>query len=98
MADVQFAPPMQQVTGPSIAPPPPPPPPPPAPAVAAPELRLSPVAAAPARITNSTPVVSFQEFLQPGKVDIRPVKRKKKRGKKLVTTVVFLGILGGVGY
>jgi hypothetical protein len=40
----------------------------------------------------------FQDFLQPAKSDSRPVKRKKKRGKKLLITVVLLGMIGGAGY
>jgi hypothetical protein len=40
----------------------------------------------------------FQDFLQPAKSDSRPVKRKKKRGKKLLITVVLLGLMGGAGY
>jgi hypothetical protein len=100
MADVQFAPPLQRLTSPPLVAhtsPPPPPPPPPTPAVAVPALRLStqvPVV----RDTTSVPVMNLQEFLQPNKPEVRPVQRKKKRGKKLVTFVLLLAIAGGAGF
>jgi len=47
--------------------------------------------------TNSVPAISFQDFLQPAKTEVRPTK-KKKRGKKLMTMIVLLGLIGGVGY
>ena len=69
-----------------------PPPPPPA-AVPAPLLRLS--APVPqVRDTNSIPTLSLQDLLQPSKPDSRSHKRKK-RGKKLLMTVVMLGMLAG---
>jgi hypothetical protein len=49
------------------------------------------------RDTSSTPAISFQDLIQPSKVD-RPRKRKKRRGKKLLTFVILVGLLGGVGY
>jgi len=50
------------------------------------------------RDTSSVPAINFQEMLQP-KVEPRPLKRKKnKRGKKLLTMIVLLGILGGGAY
>ena len=48
-------------------------------------------------ITSSTPAISFQDFIQPAK-ETRPAKRKKKRGKKLLTTMILLGMIGGAGY
>ena len=72
------------------------PPPPPAP-IPAPLLRLS--APVPViRDTSSTPVLSIQDFMQPAKLDSHPRKRKKKRGKKLLTFIVLLGLIGGVVY
>jgi hypothetical protein len=110
MADVQFAPPVQRLTSPPhvASTPPPPPPPIPVPVVAAPAI-VPPIAApAPSlrlsapvpqvRDTGSVPGISFQDFLQPAKTEVRPLKRKKKRGKKLLTLVVLLGIVGGLGY
>jgi hypothetical protein len=47
--------------------------------------------------SSNVPAINFQEFLQP-KPEVRPTKRKKKRGKKLLTSVVLLGILGGGTY
>ena len=69
----------------------------PTPAPIPPALRLS----APVPVvqnTNNVPTISIQDFLQPAKADVRPTKKKKKRGKKLLTMVVFLGLVGGVGY
>ena len=108
MADVQFAPPLQRLTspptvspvtstsaarccaGPSSA-----------------QLRLLlpsllPHCACPLRCrrsatTGSAPVMTLQDIFQPAKSEVRPVKRKKKRGKKLLTTVVLLGLTGGAG-
>jgi hypothetical protein len=40
----------------------------------------------------------MQDFLQPAKAEVRPTKRKKKRGKKLLTMVILLGMIGGAGY
>ena len=57
-------------------------------------LRLSPVST-PVRDTGSLPALSFQELLQPAKTDIRPRKRKKKRGRKLVVLVLLVGGVGG---
>jgi len=107
MADVQFAPPIQRLTSPPrvSSPPPPPPPPAPAPAVAEPvvaavppSIRLS--APVPViRDTSSVPAISLQEMLQP-KPDPRPTKQKKQKrgGKKLMSMVLVLGILGGGAY
>jgi hypothetical protein len=96
MADVQFAPPLQRLTSPPPVAPVPPPPPPPAP-TAAPAPRLS--ASVPVvRNTSNVPTISLQDIIQPTKTEVRPLKRKKKRGKKLLTMVVFLGLVGGTGY
>jgi hypothetical protein len=100
MADVRFAPPLQRLTSPPEGAPVPPPPPAPAAAAApaAPALRLTPPSVTQIRETTaSNPLVSFQDLIQP-KLDSRPTQRKKKRGKKLITFVVFLGLVGGVGY
>ena len=96
MADVRFAPPLQRLTSPPDGAPVPPPP----PGAAAPALRLSPPSVAQIRetTTGSTPAISFQDLMQPSKLDTRSHKRKKKRGKKLMTTLLLLGLLGGVGY
>ena len=73
-------------------------PPPPAPA-AAPLLRLSTPSVAQIRDTTmSTPAISFQDLLMPAKAEIRPVKRKKKGGRKLLTALILIGLLGGTGY
>lgn len=51
------------------------------------------------RDTSSAPAISLQDFLQPAKTDIRPAKKKKKkRGKKFLTMIVFLGLVGGAAY
>lgn len=50
------------------------------------------------RETNSAPLMNLQELLQPTKAEVRPVQRKKKRGKKLLTVVLLLAIAGGVGF
>jgi hypothetical protein len=42
--------------------------------------------------------ISFQDLMQPNRHEVRPLKRRKKRGKKLLTFVLFIGILCGVGY
>jgi hypothetical protein len=104
MADVQFAPPLQRLTSPppvaSVPPPPPPPVAAPAPAPApapVPALRLS-VPIPVVRDTNSLPALSLHDLMQPAKADVRPAKKKKKRGKKLLTLLVFLGSIGGGGY
>ena len=44
------------------------------------------------------PAISFQDLMQPNKLDSRARKRKKKRGKKLVIALLFLGLIGGSGY
>lgn len=96
MADVRFAPPLQRLTAPpdGAAVPPPPP------GVAAPALRLSPPTVTQIResTTGSMPAISFQDLMQPNKLDSRARKRKKKRGKKLVIALLFLGLIGGFGY
>ncbi|HEX2782554.1 MAG TPA: hypothetical protein VHN36_03140 [Ilumatobacteraceae bacterium] len=95
MADVRFAPPLQRLTSPPEGAPAPPPPP---AAPAPPALRLTPPSVTQIReTTGSSPLISFQDLIQP-KVDPRPSKRKKKRGKKLITFIVFVGLLGGAGY
>jgi hypothetical protein len=104
MADVQFAPPLQRLSSPTISAPPPPPP------------QMAPAAIAPANTlphlsarvpvvqdTSNVPALGFQEFMQPAQVGTRPSKRKKrrgknKRGKKLLTTLILFGMLGGGGY
>lgn len=49
--------------------------------------------------TGSMPAISFQDLIGPSKVETRPLKRKKKkRGKKLLGLLVFLGLVGGVGF
>jgi hypothetical protein len=76
-----------------------PPPIPPAPPAPPPSLRLS--ASVPAvRDTSSTPAVSLQELLLPNRTDSRPAppKKKKKRCKKILVTLVLLGMTGGAGY
>ncbi|HEX3087753.1 MAG TPA: hypothetical protein VHQ23_03805 [Ilumatobacteraceae bacterium] len=50
------------------------------------------------RDTNSVPAISLHELMQPSKTEVRPSKKKKKRGKKLMPMLVLLGLLGGVGY
>src|SRR3954453_10522591 len=107
MADVQFAPPIQRLTSPPrvSSPPPPPPPPAPAPAVAEPVIAAVPPSirlSAPVpviRDTSSVPAISLQELLQP-KPDPRPTKQKKQKrgGKKLMSMVLLLGVLGGGAY
>jgi hypothetical protein len=49
------------------------------------------------RNSGTVPAISLQELTQP-KPEIRPTKRKKKRGKKLLTSVMLLGMIGGAGY
>jgi hypothetical protein len=96
MADVQFAPPLQRLSSPPNSAPPPPPPP---PVAAAPAM--SPRLSAPVpvvRDTSNIPAISFQDFMQPAKVETRPAKRQKKGGKKLLTTVILLGMMGGGAY
>lgn len=106
MADLQFAPPVHRLTTPpqlASSPPSPPPPPsvvPASPAPAAfepsPALRLS-VPVPVTRPSGAVQAVSLQELVHP-KPEVRPVKRKKKRGKKLLTTVALFGMVGGAGY
>ncbi|MGZ4771694.1 MAG: hypothetical protein ACXV3B_03335 [Ilumatobacteraceae bacterium] len=74
--------------------------PPPPPGAAAPGPRLSPPSVAQIResTTGGVPAISFQELMQPSKLDTRSHKRKKKRGKKLITFLVLLGLAGGIGY
>ncbi len=99
MADVQFAPPLQRLaTPPNVAPVPPPPPPVAAlPPVLVPAPRLSmPVPVV--RDTSNVPAINFQDFLQPAKVDSRPTKKSKRRGKKLISILLLLGIVGGAAY
>ncbi len=97
MADVSFAPPLQRLTMPPEGAPVPPPPP---PAMAtAPAPRLSPPSIGPMRNpTGSMPAVSFQDLIGPSKLETRPLKRRKKRGKKLLTMLVLVGLVGGAGY
>ncbi len=74
-------------------------PPPPPPAVATPVLRLSvPAVARVQETTGNTPAINFADFMQPAKAEARPVKRKKKRGKKLMIILVLLGMAAGTGY
>lgn len=49
------------------------------------------------RNSGTVPAISLQELAQP-KPETRPTKRKKKRGKKLLTSVILLGMVGGAGY
>ena len=44
------------------------------------------------------PAISFQDLIGPSKLETRPLRRKKKRGKKLLTLLVVLGLVGGAGY
>ena len=69
----------------------------PTPAPIPPALRLS-VPVPVVQNTNSVPAVSLQDYLQPAKADVRSTKKKKKRGKKLLTMIILLGMLAGVGY
>lgn len=99
MADVQFAPPLQRLASPPTVAPVPPPPPPVAvlPPISVPAPRLSmPVPAV--RDTSNVPAINFQDFLQPAKVEQRPAKKSKRRGRKLISILLLLGILGGVAY
>jgi hypothetical protein len=50
------------------------------------------------RETGSTPGMTLPDLLQPAKSEVRTVRRKKKRGKKLMTAVVLLGLVGGATY
>lgn len=50
------------------------------------------------RNTSTVPAVTMQDFLQPVKAEMRPAKRKKRRGRKVFALIVLLGIVGGVGY
>lgn len=50
------------------------------------------------RDTSNIPALSLQDYMHPTKTEIRPTKKKKKRGKKFLTTVVFVGLLGGAGF
>jgi hypothetical protein len=84
---------------PSVAPVPPPPPPVATlPPISVPAPRLSmPVPAV--RDTSSAPVINFQDFLQPAKVDQRPTKKSKgRRGKKFISLLLLFGIVGGAAY
>ncbi|MEY2443582.1 MAG: hypothetical protein QOE00_162 [Ilumatobacteraceae bacterium] len=47
--------------------------------------------------SGSIPAVTFHDLIGT-KVDTRPTKRKKKRGKKLFSFLILLGLAGGVGY
>ena len=99
MADVQFAPPLQRLASPPAVAPIPPPPPRVAtlPPISVPAPRLSmPVPAV--RDTSNVPAMNFQDFLQPAKVEQRPAKKSKRRGRKLISILLLLGILGGVAY
>jgi len=50
------------------------------------------------RDTSTVPAISFQDLLQP-KVEARPVKqKKKKRGKKFLSMIFLLALLGGTAY
>lgn len=74
------------------------PPPPGAPGAAPPaQLRLSPPTPW-TRENTGAQAISFQDLLQPSKLDTRSHKRKKKHGRKLLSYVLFLGLLGGVAY
>ena len=99
MADVQFAPPLQRLaTPPNVAPVPPPPPP---VAALSPVLAPSPRLSIPVpvvRDTSNVPAITFQDFLQPAKVDQRPAKKSKRRGRKLFSILLLLGIVGGAAY
>ena len=106
MADVQFAPPLPQLTSPpqvASAPPPPPPPTPalaipaihaptpPPPATPPPSLRLS--APVPQVREAANPAPSLQEILQPNKSEQRPSlqpNRKKKKRSKKLLVLVVL--------
>ena len=48
--------------------------------------------------TGSMPAISFQDLIVPTKIETRPLRRKKRRGKKLLTLLVLLALLGGVGF
>lgn len=84
-----------------------PPPPPPAPELA-PVVPVAPAPAAAPRLspvpvtvrdTSSTPVISFQDLLQPAKTDTRSrKKRKRKRGKKLLSLLIVGGLVAGGVY
>jgi hypothetical protein len=51
------------------------------------------------RETGNVLTAAMQDFMQPAKTEVRPIKKKKrKRGKKLLTTIVFFGLVGGGGY
>ena len=50
------------------------------------------------RDTSSVPVIGLQELVQPARPEIRPVQRKKKRGKKLQSVVLLFAIAGGAGF
>lgn len=73
------------------------PPPPGAPAAAPAQLRLSPPTPW-TRENTGAQAISFQDLLQPTKLDTRSTKRKKKGGRKLVSWVFLLGMLGGAAY
>ena len=49
------------------------------------------------RPSGPVPAISLPELIHP-KTEVRPTKRKKKRGKKLLTFVALFGIVGGAGY
>jgi hypothetical protein len=73
------------------------PPPPGATQPASAELRLSPPTPWTRENTGSH-VISFQDLLQPSKLDNRSKKRKKKAVRKLLSWLLLLGLIGGVGY
>jgi hypothetical protein len=99
MADVRFAPPLLGLNNPPNQGAVPPPPPGAVATVPPPPLRLSAPAAPMIRETSGISAISFQDLLQPGKIDTRPTQRKKKKGgHKLFGFVVFLGLVGGAAY
>ncbi len=62
-------------------------------------LRLSsPTVTRATETPSNAPAINFLDFMQPAKADVRPTKRKKKRGKKLLIMLVILGLAAGAGY
>ena len=73
-------------------------PPPPGAAAATPaQLRLSPPAPW-TRENTGAQAISFQDLLQPSKIDHRQNKRKKKYVRKFFSWVILLGLIGGTAY
>src|ERR1700741_1433547 len=98
MADVRFAPPLLGLSSPPGGTPMPPPPPGGVSTAAPAAPRLSPPSAPWTRENTGAPALSFQDLIQPSKLDTRTPKRRKKRVRKVLSYLLLFGLLGGVGY